>query len=170
MADIIPAPQEIVDLVEIEASRHHEHLEKLGVRVKVMLHNDPDKPLLLHGRACEATIRKVSLRDRRLGIDAEAVLTICPSCWKTLNEDEQLGLIDHELTHISIVLDKNNRPARDKDKRIKIKIRPHDLEIGWFDECYERHGASSAEARDLKVFNNHLQQFQRTLPFDRKAV
>lgn len=69
--------------------------------------------------------------------------------WEEWTEEEQIAVVDHQLTHIEIVLD-GIKPALDSHGRPKLKNRPHDHSHGWFDEVAERNGEHSQEVQQAR--------------------
>jgi hypothetical protein len=68
--------------------------------------------------------------------------------WRDWTEQRQLALIDHELTHLAIVRDEDNNIKLDDCCRPKLKLKPHDAQVGVFYSVMARHGV---EALDTKV-------------------
>lgn len=131
---------------------HHDEL--VGVRVGALFMFDDEEssePVLTHqGYPAQAMVKITALRDRTLGM-ADAVIVVDRATWLTLSQPQRDALIDHELTHIARVLDKESgTPKFDALGRPKLRIRPHDHQLGWFDEVAQRHGAASPEVRQAK--------------------
>lgn len=95
------------------------------------------------GMRCLGLTRKLPFKDRTMGRgDAEVCLD--GDWWKEASEDEQAGLLDHELHHIVVT------GKRDNLGRPLIKLRKHDIEVGWFLAIAQRHGAVSQERIQAK--------------------
>jgi hypothetical protein len=93
--------------------------------------------------------RVVSLKDRALGRgDAEVCLD--GDWWNTASEEQQKALLDHELHHISVKIDKRGL-VRDDLGRPVLQMRKHDYEFGWFKVVAERQGAASVERRQAAL-------------------
>ncbi len=90
--------------------------------------------------------RKLGGKDRALGRgDAEIALD---HYWWTqqASEEQQRALLDHELHHIAVVLQKETGRARLDDMgRPVVRLRKHDFEFGWFSVIAARHGEHSIE-------------------------
>lgn len=133
---------------------YEHHGELIGVRVGSLFVFDDDsagEPVLTHqGYPAQAMVKITPLRDRTLGV-ADAVIVADRATWLTLSQPQRNALVDHELTHLARVLDKESgKPKFDALGRPKLRIRPHDHQLGWFVEVAQRHGAASPEMRQAK--------------------
>lgn len=88
--------------------------------------------------------RKLSLKDRAKGL-GDAEICIDGDWWDSASPEEQRALLDHELHHISVVEER-----RDDLGRPVLKLRKHDLEIGFFAIIAQRHGVHSMERQQAK--------------------
>lgn len=133
--------------------RHEYHDELHGVTVGALFAFDLEgtEPVLKHqGYAAWAVARITPLRDRALGVP-DALVTVDRMIWLTLSPRQRNALIDHELTHLTRVLDDDTGlPKSDALDRPKLKIRLHDHQMGWFDEIAQRHGDASPEIIQAK--------------------
>jgi hypothetical protein len=102
--------------------------------------------------------RAVPLKDRALG-RGDAEIALDGDWWKTASGDEQAALLDHELHHISLKADKNGNIKYDDLNRPLIKLRKHDVEVGWFKLIAERHGSASIERQQAKAIMDSQGQF-----------
>jgi len=84
--------------------------------------------------------RIVNLKDRSKGL-GDAEICLDGHWWERAEEAEQRALLDHELHHIV--------PTKKTDDlgRPKLKLRKHDVDIGWFAIIAQRHGARSQERK-----------------------
>jgi hypothetical protein len=89
--------------------------------------------------------RKIPLKDRALG-RADAEISLDADWWKEATREEQRALLDHELHHIAIKIDKRGL-VRDDLGRPVLQLRQHDYDIGWFKIIAARHGRNSAECQ-----------------------
>jgi hypothetical protein len=87
--------------------------------------------------------RKISLKDRALG-RADAEVALDGNWWKDATVEERRGLLDHELHHFAVRVDKRGL-VRDDLGRPVLKMRKHDYEFGWFKSVAARHGPHSQE-------------------------
>lgn len=96
-----------------------------------------------HGTKALGLCRIIPLKDRAMG-RADTEITIDSPWWDEATEDEQRALLDHELHHIAVKMDKRGL-VRDDLGRPVIQLRKHDVEIGWFKAVGARHGRNSME-------------------------
>lgn len=92
--------------------------------------------------------RKLPLKDRAMG-RADAEISLDGDWWNKSIEEEQRALLDHELYHIQVKLDKRGL-VRDDLQRPVLKMRAHDYEFGWFNAIAARHGLFSGERMQAK--------------------
>jgi Putative phage metallopeptidase len=105
--------------------------------------------LTKNGRKALGICRKIPLKDRALG-RGDAEISLDADHWKLCSESEQAALLDHELQHIAVQTDKGGYVQRDDLGRPKIRLRQHDVEVGWFNVVAQRHGAASVERIQAK--------------------
>jgi hypothetical protein len=147
------ANSEIYDEVATVMRQYHGPLVDSAVHVDVIIARSEDTPpLVLRGIECAATVRITSTRERALGI-GDAIITINGELMPTWSTRQLHAVIDHELTHLELKLDKKTgQPKEDDQGRPVLKLRLHDREFGWFDSVATRWGSDSfeqAQARDL---------------------
>lgn len=137
---------------------HKRHLLEAGVRVYLLAAYGPRAkdgslkgPAIKHGGyAARGVTRIVPVKLRVAGLgDVEVVLD--GDRWTELAYEEQLALIDHELTHVDLVLD-DESPVLDDAGRPKLRRRLHDHQHGWFNEVAERHGIAAQEVQQASRF------------------
>lgn len=166
---------ELNGFVQTVMDKHHPQLQASDVSVQVMLafakvkkNGEKEGPAVTHnGHAAAAKIRICSLKERVQGL-GDAELTIDGDRWGDFTEAQQEALLDHELTHLEIQTDKGGGVKFDEIDRPKLKIRPHDWQIGGFDVIAHRHGNNALEVTEMrKVTEEHRQLF---LPFDQQAA
>lgn len=133
--------------------KYHCDLEKAGVTIDILLAtNDEGKSAVkLHGWPCFATIKVMSYKDRVAG-SADARMTIDLDKWSELHEDQRNALIDHELEHLELVLDKVNNVKTDDIGRPKMRCKPHDYELSGFASVVQRHKDASIEVKSYIDF------------------
>lgn len=153
---------EVFGLMAEIIAEHYPDLEELEVEVGVMFAFNPKGPAVkLHGRACAAVIKINSLKARAEGLP-DATITIDGHLWgrgdEKLPRRRRIALLDHELHHLVVVHDKNGDPVADDLGRPKLKMKPHDFEVGWFRVIAERHGRDSFEVEQAaKLTDEHGQ-------------
>lgn len=153
--------QRLINRVLIE---HHGELHDAGVRIDALMACKIDRETGEQSQALKdrnypiaAKIQVTSYADRVRGI-ADAKLTIDAYAWSRLPETRREALIDHELEHLDVVIDKEGQIKRDDLGRPKLKIRPHDFELGWFTAVAERHGEAAIEVREIQHFHERWGQ------------
>lgn len=100
--------------------------------------------------------RIINLKDRTMGRGDVEILIDHP-WWEDATDEQREALLDHELHHASVKL-KNGVVQRDDLQRPLIKLRKHDIEIGWFDIIALRHGAASLERTQAKSLADEVGQ------------
>lgn len=103
--------------------------------------------------------RKLSLKDRAMG-RGDAEIAIDGDWWKeTASEEMQAALLDHELHHLQLKT-KKGQIVYDDLGRPELKLRKHDVEVGWFALIADRHGKHSLEQIQAKaIMDFHGQMF-----------
>lgn len=150
------ASENISRAIEGLMTTYHPALASHGVTLTVLLahasrdaNGDPSGAAIeLNGYPCHATIKIVSLKDRVAG-KGDAELVIDGDELDTWSNEQFAAIIDHELTHLKVMTDKQGNLKRDDIGRPVLKIRKHDHQYGWFEEVIERHGDNSFELQQL---------------------
>jgi hypothetical protein len=115
--------------------------------------------ITVHGKDAYACIRITKLEERVAG-RRDAVMWIDGDQWNGWPYESLLAIIDHELTHIQIAEDpKTGEIQLDDAGRVKLRMRPHDFEVGWFDEIAERHAKASIEVMQATALANSRQMY-----------
>lgn len=117
--------------------------------------NPKNAAIKLHGMPALGLCRKISLKDRAKGMGDAEILLDHPY-WEKATEQEQRALLDHELHHISV---SSNQSDNDQLGRPNVKIRKHDVEIGWFKIIAARHGIHSLERKQAALILERDGQF-----------
>lgn len=143
------------------------HHDLIDFRVKIDLlfafaalddEGNPEGPALkLHGLPARGIARKISLKDRSKGM-GDCEISIDGHWWHGANEEEQQALLDHELQHFEVKVNRAGVELRDDLGRPQIRIRPHDYEFGWFKCIAERHGMASAECAQAEKIKRQAGQ------------
>ncbi len=130
----------------------HKPLVELKVTIDVLMaHGDRDEETgkLLNDAIKKNGVRALGLarivneKDRVKGC-ADAEILLDADHWGTIDEAEQRAILDHELHHLSLKVVKNVI-QHDSQGRPKLKLRKHDIEVGWFKVIAYRHGKASVE-------------------------
>jgi hypothetical protein len=149
------APDTIMDRIARIAKQHHEEdllQEGFVVRVECFLvygprNKDGDQlgpAITVHGSEAAACIRITKLEERVSG-RGDAVMWIDGDRCQKWSAQTLVAIIDHELEHLELVRDGDDKPILDDHGRPKLKIRPHDHDFGWFDAIAKRHGEYAVE-------------------------
>lgn len=102
--------------------------------------------------------RKMPLKDRVMG-RGDAEISLDADWWnETANEEMQRALLDHELHHIALKV-KKGQLCYDAHGRPELKLRKHDVEVGWFSVIAARHGKHSIEQMQAKVIVDMFGQY-----------
>jgi hypothetical protein len=152
-----PAPKSVLALIADRIdSGHYPDLVEAGVTVNALFAftDDPERPAVkLHGYPCAAVIKINSAKDRLEG-KSDATITIDGRAWaEEWSDDGRVALIEHELQHLIVARSKPTK--RDPEARVlsddagrpKLKMRPHDFQIGGFVSIARRHGDESFERK-----------------------
>jgi hypothetical protein len=143
------APDEVRDRVMTLMKRFHPDLLKVKLRVDLLMaSNDTEGAhAVTHGGyPALAMVRIVGAKERAKDV-GDAEITIDRDAYEAMDGAARDALLDHELYHLALVLDKNDQPKRDGHGRPKLKMRKHDRQFGWFDEIARRHREHSHEVK-----------------------
>lgn len=100
--------------------------------------------LTVHGAAALARVRVMGARERvTTGHDAEIELAL--PHWLEASEKQKLAILDHELTHLEIVRDRDGEPRYDVNGHVRLRLRRHDYIAAGFLEVVQRHRHDSPE-------------------------
>ena len=124
---------------------------------------DADRPAISHhGYPALALISVGKLRDRAAG-HADVRILIDGRRWQDLSEPEKTAVLDHELEHLVLIRDVDGTVKRDDVGRPKLKLRPHDCQIGLFFSVVQRHGIHAVESQAYREL--HREMTQRQFPW-----
>ncbi|MCA9137265.1 MAG: hypothetical protein KDB00_10910 [Planctomycetales bacterium] len=148
------APATCRRLIDSLLSQYHGALADFGLKVDCLLvkapvdaDGHPTGPALQSksGFPAAAQISITKLKDRVKG-QGDAEMLIDGDRYPKWDEPQLRALIDHELTHLEFTgnVDDLGRP--------RLRLRPHDVEFGWFDAVARRHGEISFEVQQAKKF------------------
>lgn len=102
--------------------------------------------------------RKIPLKDRALG-RGDAEIALDGDHWAKCTAEEQDALLDHELHHIAVKMDRQGNIQYDDLGRPLIVLRKHDVEVGWFKCVAERHGLASVERIQARAIMDNVGQY-----------
>lgn len=154
--------QDVLDIAAKLMSRFYRDLIEADVSIRYLFASNPDAIggcLKFHGYPAAAIVKVNSLKDRVEG-KTDCTITIDREWWTSHDELECTALIDHELFHILIAHDDDGQLIVDDASRPKVKLRPHDFEIGGFDEIAKRHGPHAEEVKYVLGVVGHWEQME----------
>nr|WP_294529175.1 putative metallopeptidase [uncultured Rhodopila sp.] len=148
-----------VGLLNTVVQKYHGHLKECEVRICLMMaqaarneHGEVIAPALkLHGVECYAIASVIPYKQRAAGA-ADVRIDVDADKWENMTADERIALLDHELTHFELQYDGEGNLKSDDSGRPKVKIRPHDFDVGWFHSIAAKHGDASLEVQQAKLF------------------
>lgn len=156
------APKAVADMAKSILEQFETHKPLLDAKVKidfVMAYGDRDENDNLTGPAITSggfqslgVARKMPVKDRAMGRgDCEVMLD--GDFWddEAIPEARKRAVLDHELHHFQVVKDEEDVLLLDSCDRPKLKLRRHDVEVGWFRVVAVRHGAESHERVQAKT-------------------
>lgn len=154
------AKWDVMELMTDVKERWHGDLVKAEVEITVLMASNEDGAAVkLHGYPCYATIKINSLKDRVEG-KGDATITIDAREWKDLPDAERTALIDHELEHLELVMEKGSQTVWKVDDhgRPKLKMKLHDWQLGGFESIAARHREHALEVQHFREVADAQQQ------------
>ena len=144
------AGAKIYALMDELVVKFHEDITQANIALAWNLSWKPD----IDGSATLGKCRKVGSLDREL-MAFDFVIILLREFWESadVSDDQRRALLDHQLCHGAVVLDKNGEPVEDERGRKVYRMRKHDIEE--FSQVVERHGTYE---RDLEKFAKALQK------------
>lgn len=140
------ASADLLKRIERMQEEHHPDLAKVTVGALFVFDDEKSESVLKHqGYPAAAVVRITPLKDRALGL-ADAIVVVDRAYWAGLGAAQMNALIDHELEHLTTVVDPDTGKRKfDGLDRPKLAMRQHDHQLGWFDAVARRHGEASPE-------------------------
>lgn len=136
--------------------RWHEGLCKARVRVDyvfVTTDGEDGCPLKCNGYPAMAVAAAVPQKFRG-GLKADARITIDKEAWEELSEKQKDALLDHELHHFEAVI-QDGTVGLDGNDRPRLRLRRHDVQLGFFSVIAQRHGEHSQEVIQARALVEH---------------
>lgn len=154
-----PAQTDVLKMVAIILALYDSHKPLLEHKVRVdvlMVYGDRDEDtgdlitnaLNLHGMPALGICRILNIKDRVMG-RGDAEICLDADHWAVIPDAQKRALLDHELHHIALKV-KKGQVLYDDIGRPLLKLRKHDVQIGWFAMIAERHGEASVERIQAK--------------------
>ena len=164
--------EEIKDLVDDVLRKYHSAKAQAGLLVDVIMarpktdeNGDPVGHAITHaGYRALATIKICSLKER-VAHGADCQMTIDAWHFEQCTTRQREAIVDHELTHVELMIDDHGNVKRDDAERPRLRIRKHDQHFGWFD-CVARHfGEDSTEIMQCRTMLAE-EEFRQVYLFD----
>lgn len=160
------APAHINQLIRQTAEQYHPDLVEFKIKLEALYAFAPrNKYGIISGAAIRvggyeawACVRVTTLEERVAG-RADAIIHFDGDRFKDLQEETQIAIIDHELTHLEPVRDKFGKIKTDDHGRVELKLRLHDFQVGWFDDVAKRHGDKSIEVMQARLLAQEKQLY-----------
>jgi hypothetical protein len=156
--DPVPAGHEIRSVISDLISEYYPDLTEASVSVNAMFvyaardaDGQPKGPAIKHhGCAAYALIKINSLKDRVEGKD-DATIFLDGDNYKDWPKETARAILHHEIHHLLVCRDKDGVIKSDDHGRPKLKMRQHDVQIGWFMEIAEQYGSDSIEVQQATM-------------------
>lgn len=159
--------------------KYHDPLARARVRIDFLFvtTDGEDGCALKCGGYPAMAVASVIPQKNRVGLKADARITIDKEAWDHLSERQRDALLDHELQHFEAVM-ADDTVALDGNDRPKIRMRKHDVQLGFFSVIAKRHGEHSQEviqaraliANAAEVFLPGFEIMEKPLPGHRKSA
>jgi len=161
---------DVIEMLDAVMREHHGDLAEEGVTVSLLFAHaavsqdgEIQGPALkLRGWPALAVVGVVSYKDRVEG-RSDARILLDGDRWPDLSDRQRRALLDHELEHLTLVRREDGKVRYDAAGRPRLKMRPHDYELGGFWAVVDRHGKDALES--LAYRHVHAGFSQRTFPW-----
>jgi hypothetical protein len=155
-----PADDETTDLLQEVMGADHPRLAEVGVTVLLQFAEAEGGPALkLHGYPAYAIVRVVPLKDRAAGLP-DCRIAIDQSAWEEHDEGWRKALLSHELEHVAVQEDEHGNVKEDALGRPKLKLKPHDFQLGGFIRTVEKYGKEAVESQQYRDLHNMMTQLK----------
>lgn len=156
--------QALVDVATGLMDKFHPHLKILRIGFLFREEASISDGKVIVGMAMRNDDRNwtLSKKGSSKGQGIDAIIEVAKDVWEDAEPRFREALIDHELSHIGLIEDKETGTLvmDEITGRIKIKVRPHDIEE--FEGVLTRHGAYHEALRTfLRAFAQHKEDQRR---------
>lgn len=136
--------------------RWHDDLAKARVRVDYLfVTTDGEDGCALKCNGYPAlAVASVIPQKNRVGLKADARIIIDKEAWSEMTEKQRDALLDHEIQHFEAVMS-DDTVALDGNDRPKVRMRKHDVQLGFFSVIAKRHGEHSQEVIQARMLVEH---------------
>jgi len=157
MATYGPASADALAVLDEMKQAHHKRLVETEVTILLQAaygKRDDESGELVSpalkwaGYPAVALARVTSLADRQAGVE-DCRIQYDADLWGSWTISQKRALLDHELSHFELVVDDEGNIKGDDLGRPKLKLRPHDAQVGAFFDIIHRHGRDAMEAMGL---------------------
>ena len=133
-------------------TKYHEELGAVGVSISILMvhpaENDKGEKvsaaLKLRGHPCDGISSITPIKYRAMGV-SDAHIQLAADRWDEFTDKEKVALLDHELEHFIVSRNQKGDPIIDSMGRPKLKMKIHDVELGFFTSVAMRHKMDSGE-------------------------
>lgn len=160
------AKQAVTEFVRCVLEDYHPALTAVEVTVSVLLVHPTEKDiekgeapyLKLHGCPTPALARATPYEKRVQGLE-DLTLKLDRVTYESLPEEERAAMIDHALTSVQLVVDREGELQYDDHGRPRLKPRPPDWFLSGYALVAARHGGAAREVQEFhRVSENFRQQ------------
>lgn len=168
MATYVAPDPEVIAVMRRQMEAHHTDLVEAGVTVGVLMAHaardkqtgEPKGPAIKHaGYPALALVSVVSLKDRVAGLP-DARIIVDGDRWEELTAEQRDAVFDHELEHLLLIRDESGAIQLDDAFRPRLKLRPHDFQMGAFVSVIQRHKGAAIEAQSFAEMHRTLAQLE----------
>lgn len=151
-----PAGLDIARRVKRLLKKHHTDLHKSRARIDALfVTTDGEDGAPVKEKGIVSIVSPAIIPARyRGGMKADAVLLIDKEGFDELTPKQQDAWLDHGLQHLQPSM-KEDTVALDGNDRPKLKLRAHDVTLGFFSVIAQRHGDHSPEVMACKALVEH---------------
>lgn len=150
-----PSVTELANEIMCEFETHRPLLDaKVRIDFIFAYAEDGNVAIRHNGQQALGLCKRLPLKQRAMG-RGDAEITLDAAWWALANKPARRALLDHELHHIEV-----DQAKRDDLGRPVLRLRKHDVQIGWFAIIAERHGDFSIERQQARdIYDRHGQAF-----------
>ena len=166
------APPETYERIAALIERFHPDLKKAAIRIDLLMASSDSEnahAVTCGGYSAYAVVKILGPKERAMG-RGDAEIVIDRDEYEAMTPAKRDALLDHELYHLNVKLDRVGQPTRDDYQRPCLKLRKHDRQFGWFDEVARRHGANSIEVQQATQIREEAGQLYLSFTADEVAV
>lgn len=158
MSTYCESPDEVREMITNIKNKYYPDLCKAEVTItSLMAHARRNEKgeitgpsLTLHGHPAIAIVSVTNHKNRVAGL-TDVIIEFDGDIWNDFSLEDQSAIVDHELFHIDLKKDEDGEFQSDDSGRPKVRLKPHDWQLGGFGEIAKRHGSASQEVQQLKT-------------------